>query len=139
MALIGIEYDPRPLRSYRPPPRSGDRRPRCAAYLTKLDSWRKSLSSRYASAPAPGTLIGVDERGATIGERSALWSEVRFFERTEFQNPPGWRCGRLVVLRVRLNGRLGDRLIDASLVDNGQAIVNAVFRRLAPEPPSGLQ
>lgn len=104
------------------------------AYLIKLDSWRKSLSGRYVLAPPPGTLISVDERGATIGERSAPWSEVRL-ERAEFQTLPDDGDGRLVVWRLRLNGCLGDRLIDASLVDNGQAIVNAVFCRLAPESP----
>lgn len=108
-----------------------------AMYRIKMAAWRRRISQRGAAEPRQNLSLVVNAAGLSLGDRFGSWKEIALAA-VEFQKlPTGERDYSYTVTCVHLNGALGDLTLEATLLENGQAIVNAVFRRLYPAPPKG--
>ena len=99
-------------------------------YKNKRARWLAREPERIAAAPAPGTRIRADRRGLTVGDAFAPWGDLTAYA-VEMTSMRG-RYGRAsyFLRRVLVRGPDIDCAIDTSLIENGPALINEVYRRL---------
>jgi hypothetical protein len=99
-------------------------------HKNKRARWLAQEPERIAGLPAPGTRIRADRRGLTVGDAFAAWSDLRAYS-VEMTSMRG-RYGRAsyFLRRVLVRGLDIDCAIDISLIENGSALIDEVYRRL---------
>jgi hypothetical protein len=97
-------------------------------YYVKRERLYASLPERSRASPPPGTAIRVDGSGVAIGSRSAAWKDVAV-DGVDFSLVTAPRGYRVYFIR-RLHLRLDDVafVLDRSLLSEGEAIVDAIYR-----------
>jgi len=99
------------------------------AYWIKRERLYASLPERTRASPATGTSVRVDGSGVTIGSRSAAWNEVAIdgVDLARVTGAHGYRAYYVKRLHLRLNEV--PFVLDKSLLDEGVAIVDEIYRR----------
>jgi hypothetical protein len=97
-------------------------------YFVKRGRLYASLPERSRASPPTGTPIRIDGAGLTIGNRSAAWNEV-VVDRVDYSLVTGRHAYRAYYVS-RLHLRLNDVpfVLDKSLLDEGVAIVDGIYR-----------
>ncbi len=99
-------------------------------YQFLMARFRRDLPRRLDGVPPPGTRVAVGDEGVSVGDERVEWTKLRLEALELTETATQW--GRVYrVLRARLSGPGVDWTLDAAAIENGQAIVDAVFRRLA--------
>jgi hypothetical protein len=91
-----------------------------------LKRWLAKLPERMRGAPPRRTPIRLDAVGLAIGDRFAAWSEV-VVHRVDISTHTGVD-GHLAI-SVAVRGPGFSFLLDRTLLENGPAIVNEIYRR----------
>jgi len=101
------------------------------AYLARSRGFVASLPERAGRSPPPGTQVRVDAAGLTIGGHRTAWSDVTV-DRVDFQfvsGRGGRRARTYFVRQIDLRSKDFAYTIDGTLLDEGAAIVNEIYRR----------
>jgi len=94
----------------------------------RLGLWPARFAARARDCPPPGP-IAVSEEGLAFGGRTRAWASLRL-ERAEVVVIHDDSSSSFVINRLGLVGEDGPFCLDTWLMNNGQALVDAVYLRL---------
>jgi hypothetical protein len=100
-----------------------------------IRTWNDRLGHRPEGLPPAATRVAIDAKGLMIGTETLPWSDLAIdqIELSKSTVPSGDTSTVVYIIeRLSLAGRSRTVILDRAMIENGQMIVDNVWRRLGP-------